>query len=202
VAHRFIEGLCMRKLPRRFYARDSRVVAPELLNKVLVAADGRSGRIVEVEAYAGAEDAAAHSFRGPTPRTATMFGPPGHLYVYFTYGMHWCCNTVCGKPGQGLAVLIRALDPMTELDAMRQARPRARRDRDLCNGPGKLTQAMGITGLQDGIDLTVAKDGFWIADDGMPPPTELVGQLRIGITKAVEYPWRWYVPGNVNVSKP
>jgi len=188
-------------LPRSFYRRDAVSVAPELLNKVLASSDGRSGRIVEVEAYCGAIDAAAHTFRGKTQRNATMFGPPGFLYVYFTYGMHWCCNAVCGEEGDGSAVLLRALEPLAGLERMRAARPRARRDRDLCSGPARLAQAMGITGAQDGIDLVSARDGFTIVDDGMPPPPRPAVGERIGISRAKELLWRWHVPGNEHVSK-
>jgi DNA-3-methyladenine glycosylase len=189
-------------LPRSFYQRDARVVAPELLNKILVAADGRRGRIVEVEAYCGALDPAAHSFRGKTPRNATMFGPVGFLYVYFVYGMHWCCNAVCGDGRDGSAVLLRALEPLAGIEEMRVARPRARRDRDLCNGPGKLTRAMGISGAQDGIDLVSGQQGFAIASDGLAPPANPVGSKRIGISRAVDHPWRWHIAGSEYVSKP
>jgi len=190
-----------RVLPRAFYRRDSREVAVALLNKVLVGADGRSGRIVETEAYCGALDPAAHTYRGKTARNATMFGPAGHLYVYFSYGMHWCCNAVCGETGEGIAVLLRALAPLTGLEAMRLARPKARRDRDLCSGPARLTQAMGIAGRHDGIDLVTGTGGFRIVDDGTPPPREPVSTGRVGISRAIGEPWRWYVPGDVNVSR-
>jgi DNA-3-methyladenine glycosylase len=189
-------------LPRAFYRRDPREVAPDLLNKLLAAADGRRARIVETEAYCGAFDAAAHTYRGKTARNAVMFGQPGLLYVYFTYGMHWCCNAVCGQEGEGVAVLLRAAEPLAGLDLMRVARPAAKRDRDLCGGPARLCQAFGITRAQDGIDLVNGDGGLLIVDDGMaPPPDPMVG-ARIGIRHAAEEPWRWYVRGNPNVSRP
>jgi len=189
-------------LPREFYRRHPAEVAPELLNKILVRSDGRAARIVEVEAYAGSEDPAAHSFRGPTTRTATMFGEAGHLYVYFTYGMHWGSNAVCGEVGQGYGVLLRAAEPLLGVELMRQARPRARRERDLASGPGKLSQAFGITGVFDGADLVGGDRGLWIACDGTPPPDAPVVGPRIGISRAVEFPWRWHVPGHLHVSVP
>ncbi|MCB1678163.1 MAG: DNA-3-methyladenine glycosylase [Halioglobus sp.] len=188
-------------LPRAFFRRDSRAVAPALLNKILVGADGRSGRIVETEAYCGAIDPAAHTYRGKTARNATMFGPPGKMYVYFTYGMHWCCNTVCGEEGEGIGVLLRALAPLSGLEIMRAHRPKARRDRELCSGPARLTQAMGISGVHDGIDLVAGDGGFCIVDDGTPPPRNPVASGRIGVSRAAEAPWRWYVPGDTNVSR-
>jgi DNA-3-methyladenine glycosylase len=188
-------------LPRDFYRRASVVVAPELLNKLMVTADGRMGRIVETEAYHSA-DAASHSFRGVTARTEVMFGPPGHLYVYFTYGMHWCCNPVCGAEGDGQAVLIRALEPLAGLDAMRAARgPAVRRDRDLCNGPAKLCQALRIAKAQNGIDLVTGEEGLWLADDGTPPPARPANGVRIGTTAAADAPLRWWVPDHPAVSK-
>lgn len=188
-------------LPRAFYERDARVVGPQLLNKVLACADGRAGRIVEVEAYVGAIDPAAHTFRGKTKRNEVMFGPAGHMYVYFTYGMHWCCNTVCGDVDEGNGCLIRALEPIAGLELMREARPKIRRDRELCSGPARLTQAMGITGEQNGIDLVRARDGYTVLDDGMPPPEGVPGSARIGIREGTDLLWRWYVAGNTNVSK-
>ena len=188
-------------LPRAFYARDPREVAPELLNKILARADGRAGRIVEVEAYCGAEDPAAHSFRGPTPRTASMFGRAGHLYVYFTYGMHWGTNAVCGEVGEGVGVLLRAIEPLGDVAAMRAARRNPAKDRDIGSGPGKLSQALGITGEFDGADLVTGDAGFQILDDGTPPPRTPVTATRVGISRAREHPWRWYVPGNPHVSR-
>lgn len=188
-------------LARAFYARDPRAVAPELLNKVLVHG-GRAGRIVEVEAYCGGEDPGSHAYRGLTKRNRVMFGPAGGLYVYFTYGMHWCANAVCGNDGEGLAVLLRALAPLDGLDEMRVARPAARRDTDLCSGPAKLCQALGIDGGFDGADLLTGDLGVRIVDDGVPPPVDPVQTTRIGLSAGAEHPWRWYVPAEPNVSRP
>jgi DNA-3-methyladenine glycosylase len=177
----------MTPLERSWFARDAHVVAPELLNKVLVAGDC-SGRIVEVEAYMR-EDPASHSFRGETTRNAVMFGEAGHLYVYFTYGMHFCANVVTGLIGDGQAVLLRALQPLTGMEEMARRRGRAK---NLTDGPGKLCQALGIDLTSNG--LTLFGDGpVRLLDDGNPPPpTPRVGP-RIGITKGVETPWRWRV---------
>lgn len=189
-----------RAVPRSFYRRDPRHVAPELLNKVLIR-DGRAGRIVEVEAYCGGEDPGSHAYRGMTKRNATMFGRPGHLYVYFTYGMHWCANAVCGDHGVGVAVLLRALAPLDGIEAMRIDRPKARRDIDLCNGPGKLCQALGITGVDDGADVVRGDRDIRILDDGTPPPDTPVVSLRVGLSAGADLPWRWYVPGEPHVSR-
>ena len=191
-----------RPLDRGFYARGALEVAPELLNKVLAAPDGRAGRIVEVEAYRGADDPGSHGFRGRTKRNATMFDPPGRLYVYFTYGMHWCANVVAETDGVAAAVLLRALTPLEGLDAMYAARgPAARRDRDLCSGPAKLTQALGIDGTLDGADLVTADRGVTVFDDGRPPPSTVAVTPRIGLTNGTDLPWRFHVPGVPDVSR-
>ena len=188
-----------RRLPLGFYARDPLDLAPDLLNKVLVH-QGRAGRIVEVEAYRGADDPASHAYRGETARTATMFGPAGHLYVYFTYGMHWCSNVVAGSPGVAGAVLVRALEPLHGTEVMRRFRPKARRDVDLTNGPAKLCQAMGINGTHDGADLIDRRGAIALLDDGVAPPVEPWVGVRVGISAAVDRPWRFCVPGNRHVS--
>ena len=189
-----------RPLPRRFYRRDSREVAPELLHKVLV--HGRlAGRIVEVEAYAGGEDPGSHAYRGRTERNATMFGPPGHLYVYFTYGMHWCANAVCGEPGEASAVLLRALAPLRGIPVMHERRLAARRQTDLCSGPAKLCQALGLGRAFDGADLVRRDRGVAIVDDGVPPPADPGCSRRIGLSAGVEHEWRWFVAGDPNVSR-
>ncbi len=176
-------------------------MAPELLNKLLVHGD-RRGRIVEVEAYAGSEDPGSHAYRGRTRRNATMFGPPGYLYVYFIYGMHWCANVVCEDQGIGSAVLIRALEPISGIEEMRGARPAARRNRDLCSGPAKLCQAFSITGTDDGRDLIAGDGALRLGVDGRPPPVRPDQGPRIGLSAGVKRPWRWYVAGNLNLSRP
>ncbi|MDQ6725655.1 MAG: DNA-3-methyladenine glycosylase [Actinomycetota bacterium] len=188
-------------VPRPFFGRSGPEVAPELLNKLLVRGD-RVGRIVEVEAYAGAVDPASHAFRGRTARNATMFGPPGHLYVYFTYGMHFCANVVCGAEGEATAVLLRALTAVGGIEEMRAARgPAARRDRDLCSGPGKVCQAFGIDRGLDGADLVTADLGVAVADDGTPPPAQPGVSGRIGISVAADVRWRFYVAGATGLSR-
>ncbi|MGH9187511.1 MAG: DNA-3-methyladenine glycosylase [Acidimicrobiales bacterium] len=182
------------------YARDPRVVARDLLNKVVVAS-GVSGRIVEVEAYCGAEDPGSHAYRGWTRRNASMFGRPGLLYVYFTYGMHWCANAVCGDEDEGVAVLLRALAPVDGIEGMRARRPRARRDTDLSSGPAKLCQALALDGGFDGADLVTGDRGVVIVDDGVPPPRRPGNSRRVGLTAGAEHPWRWFVPGDPNVSR-
>jgi DNA-3-methyladenine glycosylase len=187
-------------LHRSFYARDPREVAVDLLGKVIVSGD-RAARIVEAEAYLGGLDPGSHAFRGQTRRNATMFGPPGGLYVYFTYGMHWCANAVCGDH-EGVAVLLRAGAPLEGIDEMRAARgPTARRDRDLCSGPAKLCQGLGLDGAHDGSDLVTGDRGVTIVDDGTPPPAAPGNSVRIGLTAGAEHPWRWFVPGDPNVSR-
>jgi DNA-3-methyladenine glycosylase len=181
------------RLSHRFYRDDALQVAPRLLNKVVATADGRIGRIVEVEAYQGAEDPASHAYRGPTPRNRVMYGPPGHLYVYFSYGTHWCANVVCGPVGQAHAVLLRALEPVAGIDLMRRARWRHQLrqvDRDLCRGPGRLCQALGIDRAYNGIDLTASDAPVWVADDGVGVPDQPLVTERIGISVGTDRPWR------------
>jgi DNA-3-methyladenine glycosylase len=194
-----------RTLPRSFYAHESVELAPELLNKLLVHRHPQAGRlvarIVEVEAYCGSDDPGSHAYRGPTRRNATMFGPPGHLYVYFTYGMHWCANVVAHRDDDASAVLLRAAAPLEGLAVMHLWRPKARRERDLCSGPAKLAQALGITGDHDGDDLV--RGPIRILDDGMPPPRRPGVSRRVGLSpgRGDEHPWRWFVPGDPNVSR-
>jgi DNA-3-methyladenine glycosylase len=185
-------------LDRAWFARQSPVVAAELLNKVLVSRLGAgsesvSGRIVEVEAYDEA-DPASHTYVGRTSRNAVMFGHPGHLYVYLSYGIHRCANVVTGGEGSGQAVLLRSVMPLHGLELMRRRRG-GRADRELADGPGKLCAALAIDLLHNGIDLTDPDGPVSIHDDGTPPPADPVVGPRVGITKAVDTPWRFRVPG-------
>lgn len=174
-------------------------VAPALLGAVL-SAGGCSVRIVEVEAYGGAQDPASHAFRGQTARNASMFGLPGHLYVYRSYGIHWCANVVTGPAGRGEAVLVRAGAVIDGIEQARALRPAARRDVDLARGPGRLCAALAITGDHDGADLLDPSSAVTLHLD--PSCTPVVGSsARVGISKAVERPWRWFVVGNPNVSR-
>jgi DNA-3-methyladenine glycosylase len=161
---------------------------------------------VEVEAYCGGDDPGSHAYRGLTPRNAVMFGPAGHLYVYRSYGVHWCANVVCRPEGVGEAVLIRALAPVAGVDAMRAARTRGQihplADSDLCRGPGRLCQALGITIEDNGADLVAGDGGVSVVDDRCPPPTQPGVSVRIGLTKGAEHPWRFFVAGDPNVSGP
>lgn len=171
------------------------MAASELLGKLLTAATGPTtvvGRIVETEAYT-ADDEASHSFRGETPRNRVMFGPPGRLYVYRSYGLHWCANVVTGAAGDAQAVLLRAVELVDGIDVARERRG-GRADRDLTNGPGKLCQALGIDGRHDGVDLTASASPIRIVDDGTPPPSVPLVGPRVGITKAVDVPWRFRIP--------
>ncbi len=177
---------------------DSVELAPRLLGSVLHGPNG-SGRIVEVEAYRQ-DDSASHSFAGPTARNEVMFGPCGRLYVYLIYGMHHCANVVTGPVGDGQAVLIRALEPVVVTPAMRTARPKARRDIDLTNGPGKLCQALGIDRKHNGADLFDA-GAVHLERQAPAPASSIVADVRIGISKAIDRPWRWYLDANPYVSK-
>ena len=187
-------------LPRSFYERDSRAVARALLGKLLVRDDGRAARIVEVEAYRGEGDPGSHAFRGRTRRNDVMFGPAGHLYVYFTYGMHWCANAVCGPEGVGTAVLLRAGAPIDGIDRMQVDRPVSRLT-ELASGPAKLCQAFGLDRSFDGADLVTGDRGVVIADDGTRPPRRPGNSTRIGLSNGREHLWRWWVPGDPNVSR-
>lgn len=179
---------------REFFARSVHDVAPEIIGCPLLV-DGVGGRIVEAEAYHH-EDPASHSYRGPTARNRSMFGPPGHAYVYRSYGIHWCLNLVCEEEGEAAAVLIRALEPTHGLDTMR-ARRGLEDVRLLCSGPGRLCQALGITRELDGAPLD--RPPFTLRPAG--GSVEVVRGVRVGITRAVEQPWRYGLAGSHFLSR-
>ena len=182
------------RLTRQFFARSVHEVAPELIGATLLV-DGVGGRIVEVEAY-DHEDPASHSFGRRTARTASMFGAPGHAYVYRSYGIHWCLNLVCAEEGRSEAALVRALEPTHGLETMRERRG-LEAARALCSGPGKLCQALGITRVLDGLPLDEPPFEL-LARESEPP---LAVGPRIGITRAVEQPWRYGLAGSPFLSR-
>ncbi len=174
---------------------DVHAVAASLIGATLLV-DGVGGIVVEVEAYRQ-DDPASHAYRGPTSRNRSMFGPPGHLYVYRSYGIHWCANVVCGEVGVGMGALLRALEPTDGLERMR-----SRRGLDdpllLCAGPGRLTQALGLTGEHDGLPLDQPPFELRVP----PVPADVVRSPRVGISRATEMPWRYSLSGSPFVSRP
>lgn len=188
-------------LPRRFFDRGADIVARDLLGAVLrcsTPAGVASGRIVEAEAYLGPHDPACHAVVGRTARTWNLFGPAGVAYVYLIYGMHWCFNAVVQEEGVGSAVLVRALEPMEGVPLMRRRRPRARRDVDLTNGPGKLCAALGITKAHDGLPLQ--RGALTILRGDPVADGDVRVTPRIGVTQAADWPLRWLIAGNAYVS--
>ena len=201
-------------VPRSFYLRPTLTVARDLLGKLLVRRLGKEilvGRIVEVEAYLGLRDPASHAYRGMTPRNRVMFKEGGHLYVYFTYGMHFCCNVVTERAGIGRAVLLRAVEPLVGLRTM--GRNRSMRILEskgqnveiykevtrLTNGPAKLCQAMAIDRDENGVDL--CHDRIWIANDPTHGHYVIARSARIGIREGTEHQWRFFIRGNSFVSR-
>ena len=186
-------------LPRAFYSRSTVEVAKELLGMELRHGP-TAGRIVETEAYLGGDDLAAHSARGITDRTRVIFGPPGHAYVYLIYGMYECLNLVTEAEGVPGCVLIRALEPTAGIEQMRARRPKAKRDRDLVSGPGKLTLALGITRALNGADVTTGPLTVHRPADARP--LEILTTPRIGINECADWPLRFHIAGNPFVSRP
>jgi DNA-3-methyladenine glycosylase len=189
-------------LPRTFFARPSPVVAPDLLGRILVrklpTGDRLAVRVVETEAYQE-DDPASHSYRGRTPRTDVMFRAPGHLYVYFTYGMHFCMNVVTGRDGEGSAVLLRAAEPIEGLGTMRRLRG-VEDKRLLCSGPSRLCQALGVARDENGLDL-VGAAALWIGEGAPVAADRIVATARIGIRHATDRPWRFLIDGDRYVSR-
>ena len=190
-----------RSLSASFYDRPTERVARDLLGAVLehTSPEGvASGRIVETEAYLGPDDPACHAVVGRTERTWNLHGPPGVAYVYFIYGVHWCFNAVTREEGHGSAVLVRAVEPVRGVELMRRRRGMVRRDIDLTNGPGKLCQALGITGALDGARLDQGVLRILVGDP--VPDTDVDVTARVGITRAADWLLRWVVRGNPYVS--
>ena len=195
-----------RPVPRRFYSRSPDAVARDLLGKILIRCykgEELSGRIVEAEAYFGEGDPAAHAFAGRTARNAVLFGPPGHAYVYFIYGMYSCLNVSCEPDGQAGGVLFRALEPLVGQSTMARLRglPTSARLQQLTSGPGRLCQALDVTRAgHNGMDMTDAASQLRIVDDGFRPGP-ILATPRVGIRKAMERPHRFLIEGNAFVSR-
>jgi DNA-3-methyladenine glycosylase len=185
-------------LKRSFYQRSTVEVARDLLGKIVVHGP-TAGMIVETEAYPGGDDAASHSFRGITSRTRVLFGPPGHAYVYFIYGMYQCLNLVCEPDGTPGGVLVRALEPLDGIEIMRSRRPSARRLEDLASGPGKLTLALAITLQHNGVDVT--RGSLVVREPAEKRHLDIRVTPRIGITQCADRPLRFLIAGNRSVSK-
>ncbi len=199
----------MRRLTKSFYERDALTNARDLIGCLFVhrhPAGTVAVRLVETEAYRGREDPGSHGFRGVTPRTETMYGPPARLYVYFTYGMHWCVNVVCAPEGRCEAVLLRAGEPVEGIEIMRANRGGVIKDRLLCSGPARLAQAMGISKPHDGSSLLRGGAFFCAEDDETAAMRE--GEIsqteRIGLAegRGHDIPWRFVVPGHPHASRP
>ena len=197
-------GNGLRVLPRAFFARPAPSVARDLVGKVLQGSDGVAARIVETEAYTQ-HDPACHAYQRRTARNEPIYGPPGHAYVYRSYGVHWCLNTSTGTDGVAAGVLIRAAEPLRGVEVMRARRPRSS-PRDLLRGPGRLTAAFAIDGTLSGADLVgdgthtgdVPVSGLCYLDDGARP--QVRSGPRVGVSRAAEWPWRFFVPGSPFVS--
>jgi DNA-3-methyladenine glycosylase len=201
--------MALARLPRNFYLRPTLTVARDLLGKYLCRRAGRGilvGRIVEVEAYLGSRDPASHTFRGKTTRNEVMFREGGHLYVYFTYGMHFCANVVTEGAGTGVAVLLRAVEPITGMETMLRNRSGGNQRKrpqkaptDLCGGPARLCQAFGITRSENGSDLCGKE--IWIAEGlSAHDPVDVGRSTRVGIRNGTDRPWRFFIKGNPFVS--
>ena len=189
-------------LPRSFFDRPVLEVAPDLLGRLVVHRTedgGVTARITEVEAYDGPNDPGSHAFRGRSKRNGTMFGPPGHVYVYFTYGMHYCMNLVCGAPGMPTGILLRAAEVTGGAELARKRRPTAKSDRELARGPARLVESLAVTRDDDGAD--VCGDGPLTVHHGVPPRKELIRTgPRVGLRDAPDFPWRFWIDGDPTVS--
>ena len=186
-------------MDRSFFARLPLEVAPELLGCV-VANGAVAVRLSEVEAYDGADDPGSHAYTGLTARNEVMFGPPGHLYVYFTYGMHWCANLVCGPPGRAGAVLLRAGEVVAGADVARKRRPAARTDRDLARGPARLASALGLSRVDNGTDVCSNGTGLRVMGGSRVDRSRIRSGPRVGLARAADRPWRFWLDDDPTVS--